>query len=108
MLTKESLVSYQGRIEHLLKILHGTTYAISDSLKWGILTNVLVSVYKTSGMMVNLSFDELPYRELVSKLQELSRQEVGDPLIPLEDKRKSGLSSAALSTMEIIQAATSS
>ena len=100
MRSTESLVAYQGRTQQLTKRLAGTNYEVKDAHKWGILTNGLPDAYKTIVRMINLSFDELPYYTLVTKLQDLAREDVGDPNIPMERQQSSGISSAALSTME--------
>ena len=52
--------------------------------------------------LINLSFEQLTYHQLTTKLQELSREDVGDPTIPLELQKKAGpqTPSAALSSTE--------
>lgn len=40
--------------------------------------------------MINLSLDEEPYHQLVSKLHKMAREEVGDQIIPLELQQKPG------------------
>lgn len=50
--------------------------------------------------MTNISFIYSSYHELMAKLKELAREDIGDPKIPLERKRVKGIPSAALSTTD--------
>lgn len=96
MKPSESLVSYHGRAQKLMKSLSGTTYNVPDTHKWGLLTNGLLEVYKWSVRIFNVTFVEQPYHEPMKKLQQLPREDVGDPFLPLDiQKRKSELKYAA-------------
>ena len=50
--------------------------------------------------MINLSFEDVPYRTLMTKLRDIAREEVGDPTIYLEKQRRTRSNSAAICTME--------
>lgn len=100
MSTRESLISYQGRIQELILRLYGNDYAVPDAYRWGILTTGLLDVYKFVVRTLHVSLDELPYVRLVMKLQELSRGDIGDPNTPLEKQWKGRNSGSALNTTE--------
>lgn len=53
MLTTESLVSYQGRLQELNRRLEGKDYTIPDAHRWGIMSYYFISVYTTIFRMVN-------------------------------------------------------
>lgn len=97
MKPSESLVSYQGRLQQLLKRLNGTDYNVPGAHKWGILTHGLLEVYKPCVRLINMTFEKLTYQNSITKLQELDREEVGDPAVPLELQKNSGIQTAALS-----------
>lgn len=100
MKSTESLVSYIGRAHQLTERLFNTNYAVPDFHQWGNLTSGLLEVYKTIVRMINLSFLYSPYHDLVLKLQELAREYIGHPTIPIERQRVKGLPSAALTVTD--------
>lgn len=101
MFSTEILVRYQGRVQHLTKIIENKAYYISDGHREGNLTNGLLDAFRTFVRMTILSIDGLPYHVLISKFQELTREEVGDQKMKMEFKRRTGSSSSAmLATVE--------
>lgn len=99
MTTTESLVSYFGRLQGQIQKLENTTYAIPDQHLWGIMTMGLRKVYKQIVWIINLNLTDSTYQKMVSSLQELARENVGDPNIPLElQRRTTTITSAALET----------
>lgn len=60
MSSTESLAAYQGKAKQLTKRFAGTTDSVPDTHRWGILTNGLLDVYRTSVRMVNLPFEDHP------------------------------------------------
>lgn len=100
MVRKQSLEAHHGRVQQLKKQLEGTEYKISDANQWGNLTDLISDVYGTSFRIINISFEELPYHELMAKLQDIARGEVGDQTVPLENQRKVESTSEDQSTTE--------
>ena len=78
--------------------LDSTKYEVTEAQKWGILTRGLIDVYKPIVRKINVSLEVKMYATLAMKLQELSREDVGDPNVPLELQRISGSSGSALHT----------
>lgn len=77
-----------------MKRLVNTLYTVTDGHKWGILTTDLLAVYISWVSTINLSFEYMPYYALMTKLQKLAREEVGDPIVPIEQKRNSSSAAA--------------
>lgn len=53
--------------------------------------------------MIALCFEELPYQSLITKLQELARENVGELTIPSEYQRKFGPALVALADFEEVK-----
>lgn len=78
------------------KRLASPSFSEPDANKWSILTNELLDVYRMCFRNISLSFEDFPYFTLMTKLQDLARDEVGDPKVPLQNQRKEPSTSAAL------------
>lgn len=70
----ESLVSYQGRVQKLVKRLTNTSSSVPDAHKWGIITHGILDVYRTCVRMITLPFEYLAYHELITKIQKIARE----------------------------------
>lgn len=100
MFSTEILIQYQELTQQCTKRLAGTTHNGPIAHQWGIITNIILDVYRKSVGMKNISFEDLPYQPLMPKIQEVALEEVGDPNVLLELKKKTGTTSAAIYTVK--------
>lgn len=80
--------------------LSGTSFEIAEAHHWGMLTRGLLEVYKDYVRIINISCEGFIYSKLMTKLQELSMEDIGDPTVPLKKQTRVGISAAALNTVE--------
>lgn len=86
--TSDSLISYPSRIQELVFRMIETEYKVSETHKWCILTRGLLDIYKNTIRTIIVSIEERPYAVLVMKFEELSREDFGDPNIPIKKQEQ--------------------
>lgn len=65
-------------------MLSAMIYRVPETHRWEIPTHSFRSVYKKIVRVINPSFEEEYYQEMLTKIQELAREDVDYLLIPLE------------------------
>lgn len=86
--TIKRLISYQDRMQEQISRLENGDYNVAESHKREILTTELLELYKKIKITTIVWLEDPSYSTLGIKLQEFFQEDIGDPNILIELRKK--------------------